>query len=141
MDSVARRAIQHTSLQRKKPAFGNARLIENMIGSGKARMLARVGELRGAGASPAAMHAASVLTIEDLIVEETTVDKARAAFVDMVAVPAVQEAVDRLCRTAQMAADEGRNPSDLLSDCHMVFLGPAGGEGQFESSSRVLLGN
>lgn len=32
MDSVARRAIQHTSLQRKKPAFGNARLIEVRAG-------------------------------------------------------------------------------------------------------------
>lgn len=106
-----------------------------MIGSGKARMLARVGQLRAEGASPAALHAASVLTIEDLVVEETSVDKARAAFADMVAVPAVQEAVERLCRTAQMASDEGRNPSDLLSECHMVFYGPAG-VGKSETARR-----
>ena len=64
MDDVARRAIQHVTLQRQKPNFGNARLVENMATSGKARMLARVGELRGRGATKAALHHASVVTIE-----------------------------------------------------------------------------
>lgn len=43
--------------------------------------------------------------------------------------------MERLCRTAQMASDEGRNPSDLLSECHMVFYGPAG-VGKSETARR-----
>jgi hypothetical protein len=131
-----------------------------MLGSGKARMLARVGALRGSGAPAAALHSASVLTIEglrpllhpvscstvhssailcrafsDLIGEETSIEKARSVFSDMVDIPAVQQAVDRLCRTSQMASDEGRDPSSMMDSMHMVFYGPAG-VGKSETARR-----
>ncbi len=47
----------------------------------------------------------------------------------------MQRAVDRLCRTSQMASDEGRDPAELMADMHMVFYGPAG-VGKSETARR-----
>ena len=135
MDVTARAAIQHVSLQRKKPAFGNARLVENMAGAAKTRMMGRVGELRARGAGHAALQRASMVTLEDLVVEETSVAKARAAFDGMVRDPAVQELVERFIRTAEVGALEGKDPSDLLGESHVVFYGPAG-VGKSETARR-----
>lgn len=50
--------------------------------------------------------------------EDTSVERARAAFSDMVGIPGVVEAVDACVGMAAMAVAEGRDPSEVPWSSH-----------------------
>lgn len=131
---VMQQAVEHLSLQRRAPAFGNARAVETMLSGGKVslQMRANSARLERAAAASAGVPAASLppvpdsLVLGDLVREQTSVEKARRAFDGMVGVPAVCELVDRLVAMSETAAADGQDPASVVGEMHMTFVGPAG---------------
>jgi hypothetical protein len=65
-----------------------------------------------------------VLILTDFIAEETSVEKAKEAFASLSCADFLLDAIDTIAAGAAGAKEDGRHPSSILADSHMVFYGP-----------------
>jgi len=76
-----------------------------------------------------------MLIKSDFAGEETSVQNARDAFAGLEHIDHITSVIDRLEAMVETAKEEGKRPHDVLSDCHMLFLGPPGA-GKTEAAKR-----
>ena len=112
-------AVRLISQKRMEDGFGNAGEAEQMLGRAKLRHSARL----SSGVPVANMK---LLIQEDFEGEITSIEKARAAFDGLENTGHVMSVLEKFEAMCSVADEEGRPRHELLSDCHMLFLGPPG---------------
>lgn len=80
-----------------------------------------------------------ILVLSDFIVEETSVEKAKEAFASLSCADFLLDAIDTIAAGAQGAKDDGRHPSSILADSHMVFYGPVSKHVVYNSIEIILI--
>jgi hypothetical protein len=117
--SVLDYAVSLISQKRMEEGFGNAGEAEQILNRAKLRLSARL----SSGKIIANMKE---LIKEDFEGEITSVEKARAAFDGLENIDHVMTVIQMYEAMCDVADQEGRPRHELLSDCHMLFLGPPG---------------
>ena len=112
-------AVALISQKRLEEGFGNAGEAEQMLTRAKLRHSARL----SAGQNVTDMK---LLLPEDFDGEITSLEKAREAFADLQNIDHVMSVLNSYEAMCCVADDEGTPRHELLSDCHMLFLGPPG---------------
>ena len=74
-----------------------------------------------------------ILVLADFVTEENNARKARDLFSEMVNLEHIIGVIDALEATIMQAKNDGKTPSDILANSHMIFTGPPG-TGIFTSS-------
>ena len=67
-----------------------------------------------------------LLIRDDFCGEETSIQKARDTFAGLLNIDHITSVIDKFEGLVNIAIEEGRLPSSLLADMHMLFLGPPG---------------
>lgn len=113
-------AVSLISQKRMEDGFGNAGEAEQILGRAKLRHSAR---LSAAEVPPSNLK---LLLRDDFEGEITSIEKARAAFADLENIDHVLSVLDNFEAMCAVADEEGKARQELISDCHMLFLGPPG---------------
>jgi hypothetical protein len=113
-------AIRLISQKRMEEGFGNAGEAEQMLNRAKLKLSSRL----QAGGVP--MKDQKTLTCDDFEGEVTSVEKARAVFSDLQHTEHVMSVLKMFESMCAVADSEDRPRHTILSDCHMLFLGPPG---------------
>lgn len=112
-------AVTLISQKRLEEGFGNAGEAEQMLNRAKLRHSARLSE----GNLTTDLK---LLIKEDFDGEVTSLEKAREVFADLENIEHVSSVLHSYEAMCSVADDEGNARHELLTDCHMLFLGPPG---------------
>jgi SpoVK/Ycf46/Vps4 family AAA+-type ATPase/DNA-binding transcriptional MerR regulator len=115
-------AVGQMARKRKLDGFRNAAEAGLLLDRATLKMTARK---TAAAASNAAIDPTLVL-VDDCISEETSADKAFDVFAGLENMEHVIEFLRKRKALLEMAKTEGKDPAELLSKSHMVFVGPPG---------------
>ena len=113
-------AVQEISKKRIQDGFGNAGEAEQILTRAKLKMSARLSK------NPGSIRNRKLLIQEDFCGEETSIQKARDAFADLLNIDHITTVIDKFEALVNIAIEDGKLPSQELSGMHMLFLGPPG---------------
>jgi hypothetical protein len=149
---TAKEVIRYVAQGRRLDGFGNAGAVEvchenhqsipfhyinfpqTILGRAKVNKSSRLTALRTAR-SIAQMEGRfplpplpnpDILVLADFISEDNSAQKARDLFNDMVNLEHIIGVIDALEATIIQAKNDGKTPSDILANSHMIFTGPPG---------------
>jgi SpoVK/Ycf46/Vps4 family AAA+-type ATPase/thiol-disulfide isomerase/thioredoxin len=133
MPNIAKQAIDIISESRRMPKFGNAGTVENFFGRAKVNRSKRielVSKNRYAAIArglpiPAEPHPKE-LFIEDFVNEVTSIEKARASLNGLFNIDHINSLIEEFEVTIKAALIDEIPINQILSDNHMLFLGPPG---------------
>jgi SpoVK/Ycf46/Vps4 family AAA+-type ATPase len=133
--STVEEAIRIISRRRRLPGFGNAGEVENFLGRAKASKALRLATAAADFDHARRTHPNSrlpaiprpdVLVIADFATEGTSADKAKEGFATMQHLDHIYAYITRLEATILAKKREGKSPSEIVADAHMIFTGPPG---------------
>ena len=133
-EGVVEFVVSLLSQKRRLPNFGNAGTVGSMLSVAKVNKSARLAQaakdireavLRGVSPLPTMPHP-DLLVRSDFESEERSAEKGKEAFANLYNLDHVQKVIFDLEAVISAALDDGKDPADILADCHMVFTGPPG---------------
>ena len=113
-------AIKLISQKRMEEGFGNAGEAEQMLNRAKLKLSSRL----QTGTVPASLQ--KTLTCDDFEGEVTSLAKAEAVFSDLQHTDHVMSVFKKFVAMCMVCDSEDRPRHSILSDCHLLFLGPPG---------------
>ena len=113
-------AISVITKKRMDDGFRNAGEAEQILGRAKLRLSARLTK------TDPPISNKKLLLPGDFAGEEVSLEKARDAFNGLDHIEHILAVLNKFEALVETAKDEGKKPQEVISDCHMLFLGPPG---------------